>query len=310
MQAEGFDGPEALRAVEVDPGEPGAGRVRIAVRAAGVNPADAKTLRGVFGRGRLPVRPGSEVSGVVTAVGEGAEGPLGPLRVGDEVVAFRVSGGYAAELVAPASAVLPKPSGLGWEAAAGLLLAGTTAAHLVEATRVASGETVLVHGASGAVGTLAVQLARSRGARVLGTTSERGEAVVRRLGAEPLRYGPGLEGRVREAAPEGVDAALDTAGTAEALDVSVALVAERSRVATVAGFEHAARLEGVLLLGGGAGADPGTALRDAARPGLLELAGRGELEVVLGPSFPLREAAAALALVESGRAGGKVVLLP
>ncbi|KZX19777.1 hypothetical protein ACH61_03129 [Rathayibacter tanaceti] len=66
----------------------------------------------------------------------------------------------------------------------------------------------------------------------------------------------------------------------------------------------------MLLLGGGAGADPGTALRDAARPGLLELAGRGELEVVLGPSFPLREAAAALALVESGRAGGKVVLLP
>ncbi|WP_258065243.1 NADP-dependent oxidoreductase [Rathayibacter sp. AY2B3] len=310
MQAEGFDGPEALRAVEVDPGEPGPGRVRIAVRAAGVNPADAKLLRGMFGRGRVPVRPGSEIAGVVTAVGEGAEGLLGPIRVGDEVVAFRVSGGYSAELVAPASAVLPKPAGLGWAAASGLLLAGTTAEHLVEATRVRSGDTVLVHGASGAVGSLAVQLAVARGARVLGTTSERGEEVVRRFGAEPLRYGAGLEERVRAVAPGGVDVALDTAGTDEALDASVALVADRSRIATVAGFEHAARLGGILMLGGGPGADPGTALRDAARAGLLERAGRGELEVVLGPSFALTEAAAALALVESGRARGKMVLLP
>ncbi|PPF65310.1 alcohol dehydrogenase [Rathayibacter tritici] len=310
MQAEGFDGPEALRAVQVDPGEPALGRVRIAVRAAGVNPADAKLLRGMFGRGRVPVRPGSEVSGVVTAVGEKPEGPLGPIRVGDEVVAFRVSGGYAEEMVAPASAVLPKPGGLDWAAAAGLLLAGTTAEHLVEATRVCSGDTVLVHGASGAVGTLAVQLAVSRGARVLGTTSERGEDVVRRFGAEPLRYGAGLADRVRALATDGVDAALDTAGTDEALDTSVDVVADRSRIATIAGFEHAARLGGILLLGGGPGADSGTALRDAARPGLLERAGRGELQVVLGPAFPLREAAAALALVESGRARGKVVLLP
>ncbi|PPH69250.1 alcohol dehydrogenase [Rathayibacter rathayi] len=310
MQAEGFDGPEALRAVEVDPGEPAPGRVRIAVRAAGVNPADAKLLRGVFGRGRVPVRPGSEVSGVVTAVGEKSEGPLGPIRVGDEVVAFRVSGGYTAELIAPASAVLPKPGGLDWASAAGLLLAGTTAEHLVQATRVSSGDTVLVHGASGAVGTLAVQLAVTRGARVLGTTSERGEDVVRRFGAEPLRYGAGLADRVRALATNGIDAALDTAGTDEALDASVNLVADRSRIATIAGFEQAARLGGILMLGGGPNADSGTALRDAARPGLLERAGRGELEVVLGPSFPLREAAAALALVESGRARGKVVLLP
>lgn len=310
MQAEGFDGPEGLRGVEVDPGAPAAGRVRIRVRAAGVNPADAKLLRGLFGRGRTPVRPGSEVSGLVTAIGDDAAGPLGPLAVGDEVVAFRVSGGYAQELVVPASSVLPKPAALGWEGAAGLLLAGTTAVHLLDATGVTAGETVLVHGASGAVGSLVVQLARARGARVLGTAGERGEATVRRFGGEPLRYGPGLEARVRAAAPEGVDAALDTAGTEEALDASVALVADRSRIATIAGFEHAARLGGVLMLGGGAGADPGTELRAAARGPLLALAGRGELEVVLGPSFPLEDAAAALALVESGRAGGKVVLLP
>ena len=91
-----------------------------------------------------------------------------------------------------------------------------------------------------------------------------------------------LEQRVRGAAPDGVDVALDTAGTDEALDVSVAVVADRSRIATIAGFEHAERLGGVLRLGGGAGADPGTALRDSAREPLVEAAGRGELEVVLG----------------------------
>lgn len=310
MQADDFEGPAALRPVEVDPGEPGPGRVRLRVRAAGVNPADAKLLRGAFGRGRTPVRPGSEVSGVVTAVGDEAIGPLGPLSVGDEVVAFRVSGGYAEELVVPASAVLPKPEALDWRAAAGLLLTGATAVHLLEATRVAAGDTVLVHAASGGVGTLVVQLARARGARVIGTAGESGAAVVRRFGGEPVRYGAGLEQRVRRLAPEGVDVALDIAGTDEALDVSVALVADRARIATVAGFEHATRLGGILLLGGGPGADAGTELRDAARGPLLELAGRGELEVVLGPSFPLVDAAEALALVESGRAGGKVVLLP
>ncbi|OOB89460.1 quinone oxidoreductase family protein, partial [Rathayibacter sp. VKM Ac-2630] len=168
MQADDHSG-TSLHAVEVDPGEPGPGSVRVRVRAAGVNPSDAKLLRGDFGRGRTPVRPGSEVSGVVTAVGEGAVGPLGPLRVGDEVVAFRVAGGWSGELIARASSVLPKPAGLGWEAAAGLLLTGTTAVHLLEAVRVAAGETVLVHGASGAVGSLLVQLAVARGARVLGT---------------------------------------------------------------------------------------------------------------------------------------------
>ncbi|QHC65773.1 zinc-binding dehydrogenase [Rathayibacter sp. VKM Ac-2759] len=310
MQADDFGGPSALHPVEVDPGEPGPGRVRLRVRAAGVNPSDAKLLSGVFGRGRTPVRPGSEVSGVVTAVGADAIGPLGPLAVGDEVVGFRVSGGFAEEVVVPATSVLPKPAGLGWEAAAGLLLTGTTAVHLLEATRVAAGDTVLVHGASGSVGSLVVQLARARGARVIGTASERGAAVVQRFGGEPVGYGEGLEERVRDLAPGGIDVALDTVGTEEALDASVALVADRSRIATIAGFEHAARLGGILLLGGGDGADPGTAIRQAARAPLLESAGRGELVVALGRSFPLSEAAEALALVASGRAGGKVVLLP
>ncbi|WKK70603.1 zinc-binding alcohol dehydrogenase family protein [Rathayibacter oskolensis] len=111
MQADDFGGPSALHPVEVDPGEPGPGRVRLRVRAAGVNPSDAKLLSGVFGKGRTPVRPGSEVSGVVTAVGADAVGPLGPLAVGDEVVGFRVSGGFAEEVVVPATSVLPSRRG-------------------------------------------------------------------------------------------------------------------------------------------------------------------------------------------------------
>ncbi|NQX28173.1 NADP-dependent oxidoreductase [Microbacteriaceae bacterium VKM Ac-2854] len=301
-----YGSPDELRVVDVVVPAPGPGHLNIRVKAAGVNPADAKLVRGLFGRGaRLPLHPGSEVSGVVSAVGADV-----PFAVGDEVVAYRVSGGYAQELQTKTSAVLRKPAALGFEAAAGLLLTGATATHLIEATHVDRGDIVLVHGASGSVGLLAVQLARLRGARVIGTASERNHELLRRLGAEPVVYGAGLVDRVRELAPTGVDASLDTIGTDEALDASVALTHQKARIATIAGFARASAIGGIKKLGGGPGADPGTSLRDAARAGLLQLAGEGKLEVVLGESFPVEKAAEALALVESGHAGGKVVLIP
>lgn len=301
-----YGGPEELRVVDVEVPAPGPGHLNIRVNAAGVNPSDAKSIRGLFGRGaRLPLHPGSEVSGVVSAVG-----PDVPFAIGDEVVAYRVSGGFAQELQTKTAAVLRKPPALGWEAAAGLLLTGVTATHLIEATHVDRGDVVLVHGASGSVGLLAIQLARLRGARVIGTASERNHELLRRFGAEPVAYGPGLVERVRELAPAGIDAALDTIGTDEALDASVALTHQKARIATIAGFARASAIGGVKKLGGGPGADPGTSLRESARAGLLQLAGEGTLEVVLGPTFPLEKAAEALALVESGHAGGKVVLIP
>lgn len=311
IQAPGYGEPESLELVEVELPAPGAGEVRIAVRASGVNPADLKQLRGMFGRreGITSVRLGSEASGVVVEVGPDAVGPAGPIAVGDEVIAYRITGGYAEEIIAKASSVLPKPPTLSWERAAGLLAVGVTAEHLLEATRVAEGDRVIVHGASGGVGFAAVQLARLRGARVLGTASPTNHDRLIALGAGAIDYGPGLVERLRERLPDGADVALDTVGTDEALDASVELVADRSRIATIAGFQRAAEL-GILLLGSGPGADPGTEIRAAARLPLVKLAGEGKLDVVVGRTLPLAEAGAALRFLEEGHPGGKVILVP
>ena len=126
----------------------------------------------------------------------------------------------------------------------------------------ATGGTVLVHGAAGGVGGLVVQLARRRGARVIATASARNHDYLRSLGAEPVTYGEGLEDRVRALAPDGVDAAIDTVGTDEAIDVSLALVGDPRRVVSIAGYRR--RDTGIFLIGGGG--DPGTEIRDAARP--------------------------------------------
>src|SRR4051794_34767231 len=157
--APAYGGPEVLSVVDQPVRDPGPGEARVEVRAAGVNPADWKSYTGTFGAdpARLPLRLGFEVAGVVTAVGPDAVGPAGPLAVGDEVIGFRVSGGYVADLVAPASALVPKPASLGWEPAGGLMLAGATAVHALTATDVGQGDTVLVHGAAGGVGLMAIQ---------------------------------------------------------------------------------------------------------------------------------------------------------
>lgn len=288
---------------------PESGQVTISVKAASVNPADLKQLRGMFGGSTFPLRLGSEVSGIVTATGPDAVGPAGPIEVGDEVVGYPVRGGFAEELTVKASSVLPKPTGLGWGEAAGLLVGAVTAFHLVEATSVSTGDRVIVHAALGNVGLAAVQLARLRGAEVIGTVRPGRESELEPFGAVAVAYGPGLEDRLRAVLSDGADAALDTIGSDEALDASVALVSDRHRIATIAGFERAAEL-GIQLLGGGAGADPGTALRQGARLELLRLAGDG---LLVGPDiipFPLAQVQDALTLVGSGHAGGKVVLTP
>lgn len=304
VEIEEFGGPEVLRLVERDLPAPGEGEVRIAVRAAGVNPADLKVRAGHFG-GTLPRRLGSEVAGVVTEVGPGVD----DVAVGDEVIAFRVVGGYASDLIAPRDALTPKPASLPWEQAAGLMLTGATAVHLLAATAVRDGDVVLVHGASGGVGQMVVQLAALRGARVIGTGSPRSHEVLRELGADPVAYGDGLADRVRELAPDGVDVALDLVGTEEALAVSLALVADPERIATIANFDTAGAA-GARVLGNGPGADPGDEIRYAARPELARLAGEGRLRVRVAATFPLADVAQAHRLVGEGHATGKVVLLP
>ncbi|WP_371667167.1 NADP-dependent oxidoreductase [Streptomyces sp. NBC_00289] len=309
--ASAYGGPEVLSVIDEPVQEPGPGQVRIAVRAAGVNPFDHKVYSGALGTdpANLPLRLGSEAAGVVTAVGAGAAGPAGPVEVGDEVIAYRASGAYAADLVVPASSVVPKPAGLSWEQAGGLLAVGATAVHVLEAIGLRKGESVLVHGAAGGVGLTAVQLAVARGATVLATASPAKHDLLRDLGAIPIAYGPGLADRVRAAAPGGVHAAADLVGTDEAVDVSVELVADRSRIATIAGFGRGAQA-GIKLLGGGPGADPGTDVRAAARLQLTEAAAAGRLRVLVAGSYPLSEAAAAHRQIMTGHTSGKIVLVP
>ena len=305
VQAQAYGGPEVLQITRTDTPVPGPGEVLVEVRAAGVNQADAKVYGGVWGTdpAKLPIPLGFEVAGVVAAVGEGVTSRA----VGDEVIAHPVRGGYATEVVAPEHVVIAKPAGLGWPEASGLLLTGTAAAHAVTAAGVTEGDTVLVHGAAGGVGLVAVQLAGLRGATVIGTAAPGQHDLLRELGAEPVTYGEGLLGRVRDVAPGGVDAALDLAGTDEALDVSLALVEDRSRIATIANFDRGPK-EGIRVLG--AGGEEGKEIREAAAPELAELAASGKLRVFVEATFPLTEVVAAHGLLASRKATGKIVLLP
>jgi NADPH2:quinone reductase len=291
---------------EYDAPPPRRGEVTITVRAAGMNPADMKHVA----RGDLadfPTAIGYEVAGVVSRVGADTEIGSGPVAVGDEVLAFRISGGWATEVTVAARDVFAKPAALTFGEAANLLLAGCTASEMLQVTHVGEGDTILVHGASGAVGVSALQQAALRGARVVGTAAAGRFGVVARYGGVPVAYGAGLEQRVRDVAPEGVAAALDCVGTDEAVDVSLALVADRQRIVTIAAFERA-RVEGFPAIAGSLPASQ--AYRDAVRADLVRLAGEGRLEVPVARTFPLADAPEAAQLLMSQHPGGKLVLEP
>jgi NADPH:quinone reductase len=168
---------------------------------------------------------------------------------------------------------------------------------------------VLVHGAAGGVGLVVVQLAAGRGAQVIATASPAKHELLRGLGATPVAYGDGLADRVRAAAQDRVDAAIDTVGTDEAVDVSLELVADHGRIATIAAFGRAAG-DGIKLLGGGPGADPGEEVRAAAWQQLTAEAEAGRLQVFVGAAYPMTEVAAAHRESMAGHATGKIVLVP
>ena len=311
MVATAFGGPEVLAVVDVPVRQPGPGEVVVAVRAIGVNPGDWWAYSGRLGSdpSTLPLRLGLEAAGVVVATGGEVTGPAGPVSVGDEVIACRVDGAYAGTLVVPAEAVVPKPPTLSFTEAAALLVSGTTAFHALMATGVEPGNIVVVHGASGGVGLMAVQLAVASGARVIGTAGEGHHAALRELGAEPVTYGPGLADRLRRLAPDRVDAVVDAVGTDEAIDASLPLVRHPRQVATLAGFGRG-RAAGIQLLGRVPGADPGTAVRAAARLDVARRAAVGELVVRVARCYSLEDAAAAHRESAAGHPGGKLVLVP
>jgi NADPH:quinone reductase len=301
-----FGGPEVLRMTDVEVPDPGPGEVRIDVRAAGMNPADAKHIAPGQDPKLLPLLIGFEVAGTVSALGPDTQLASGGGAVGDSVIASTVSGGYATALTAPASSVFAKPDTLTFPEAANLLLAGTTAADALHASAASAGETVLLHGAAGAVGVSVLQQARQLGVRVVGTASPANFDFVRRFGGTPVEYGPGLLNRVRSAAPEGVASALDTVGSEEAGDVSLALVSDRKRVVTIV-VAARAKADGYVFVG--ASNPKSGPFRAQARPRIVKLAQDGHLVVPMAQTYSFTDAPAAFAALTSPHAPGKLALV-
>jgi NADPH:quinone reductase-like Zn-dependent oxidoreductase len=317
VRATAYGGPEVLELVEVPMPEPATDGVVVEVRATGVNPIDWKLYSGGFHAvddkhreavgftAGLPPKLGLECAGVVVEVGPEVD----DVDLGAEVIVYPVTAAYADYVAVPRSALISKPTGLSWPQAGALMLPGTTATHALQAAGVGEGDTVLIHGGSGGVGLMAMQLAAAVGATVIATAAAGNHDLLSRLGASPVSYGPGLLDRVRQVAPGGITAALDLVGTDEALDTSLALVEDRQRIASIAGTDRRANA-GIKLLGNGPGQDMGTEIRHAARAGLAERAGAGDLEVLVCATYPLDQVAQAHKAGLEGHAPGRLVLLP
>ncbi|MER7860407.1 NADP-dependent oxidoreductase [Amycolatopsis japonica] len=282
--------PDVLRLDEAPLPEPGPGQVRVAVKAAGVNPIDWKIRSGAMAEVRpvdFPHILGLELAGVVDAVGEGAG-----FAVGDEVFGWSETGTYAE--YALASTVIRKPAGLSWAEAAALPIAGETALRVLGELEVKPGETVVIHGASGQVGRIATQAAVALGATVIGLAGASSLDEVKALGAVPVQYGDGWLARVRSVAPDGVDAVFDAAGFG-VLGDSVELLGSPDRLITIA--DPAAYAQGLKFSAGGS----------ETQAVLEDLVARG-LKLKLGSSYALADAASAHRESATGHAGGKITL--
>lgn len=297
-----YGGPEVMEYGDVRDPKVGPDTVLVKVRAVSVNPVDWKCREGhldgildtVF-----PVVPGWDVSGVVVQPGMSVP----EFSVGDEVIGYvredyLCRGTFAEYVAAPVRTLARKPRNFSFEEAAGLPLAGLTAYQVItKVLEVKRGESVLVHAAAGGVGSIAVQLARHLGARVIGTASEAHHDFVRELGGEPVTYGEGLAERVRALAPDGVDAAFDTVG-GDTTKISANLLAPEGRLASIADPD-------VVDYGGRywfVRPDAGDLLR------LTELAEQGVITVHVTRTFPLERAAEAHRLSQEGHTRGKIVL--
>lgn len=303
MAIEEYGGPERLTQMELPDPKVGPDTVLVRVRAAGVNPVDWKIREGYLESAfpsHFPLVPGWDVAGEVVMTGPAVTA----FAAGDEVFGYvrrdHIQFGTYAELVpAPERTLADKPVRFSWPESGGLPLAGLTAYQALQAVHTGAGDTVLIHGAAGGVGHLAVQLARALGAeRVIGTASEANHDFVRSLKAEPVSYGPGLVDRVRQLAPDGVDVALDLFG-GDALTDSVRLLTRPDRLASTADPAEVRRLGGVYIF-----VKPSTADLTV----LAGLADAGRLTVHVERTFSLAQAAEAMRLVQTGHVRGKVVL--
>jgi NADPH:quinone reductase-like Zn-dependent oxidoreductase len=304
MRAVRFDeygGVEVLKVVDVPRPVPGAGQVLVQVKAAGINPGEAKIRAGQLHSrwpATFPSGQGSDLAGIVTETGPAVTG----FAAGDEVIGWTDNRASQAEYaVVEAQHLTAKPAGVPWEVAGALFVAGATAYASVQAVSLTEGDTVVVSGASGGVGSLAVQLARRTGATVIGLASAANHPWLARHDVIPVTYGDGVADRIRQASGR-VDAFIDTFG-AGYVELALELGVDPSRIDTIADFEAAARY-GVKADGNAAGASAAV---------LAELAGliaAGELEVPIAATFPLDRVQDAYRRLAEGHLLGKIVLLP
>ncbi|RII17096.1 Quinone oxidoreductase 1 [Streptomyces sp. YIM 130001] len=297
---ETFGGPEVLQLRDVPEPHAAAGEVRVRVTAVGLNPMDwllasAPEAAQRFGI-TLPSGFGTDIAGVVDEVGAGVSG----FSVGDRVYGGAVGRAAADHVVVDPStgSLLHTPAGIGDEVAGTLSVAGLTAAAALASAGVKAGDTVLVGGAAGGVGVLTVQLAGLAGARVIGTASESTFGFLRQFGVEPVTYGPGLEDRVRELAPDGVSAATDLFG-AEAAEAALALGVPAERIATIA---VGANPPGGVRATGGFEARP----EDLQR--VAHAVATGEITVPIAATFPVSRIREAVELQAGRHVHGKVVV--
>ncbi|WP_448811380.1 NADP-dependent oxidoreductase [Agromyces bauzanensis] len=303
-------GPEVLTLVEGPTPEAPAGVVVVEVRAAGVNPVDAKIRSGVRGARDFstPQGMGADAAGVVVVVGEGVD----RVAVGDEVIVHGATGAYATHLVAKPSQLTPKPAAVSFEQGAALGVPAGTAYQVLRSLGLREGETLLLHAGAGAVGQSAIQFARAWGANVVATASPANHERLRELGAVPITYGPGLLERLREASPKGYDVALDAAGTDEAIEASLELVPDHSRVATIVRMKDAADL-GIRTWSSAIPSTMGPEELRLRAEGIAEaarLAAEGRYHIEIAARYPLAEAADAQRESETGHVRGKIVLIP
>ena len=283
--------PSVLQVLEVEPASPPPGKIRVAMRAAGLNPADYKTFRGTYGDPKLPSRLGRELAGVVESLGEGVTG----IAVGDEVFGNVANLALADLVVTNPNNMARKPAGLPWEVAGCLALAGQTAWDAMESQRVTDADTVLVSAAAGGVGTIIAQLALLKGATVIGTASEANHDCLAKRGILPVAYGPGLADRIAAVGTPTV--AFDQHGR-ETIEAALSLGVPPERINTIA--MDPGEL-GVQRVGRG---PINTDTLDA----LAALVVDGSLVVEIEAVFPLDQVVEAYERLEGGHVRGKIVV--
>ena len=291
---------DVLEVVDVPRPVPGPGEVLVRVRAAAINIGEAKIRRGLLHErwpATFPSGQGSDLAGVIEEVGPGVTEPA----VGDDVLGHTdLRASQADYVVVEAADVVPKPPAVPWEVAGSLFVAGTTAFATVRAVSVGEGDTLVVAGAAGGVGSIAVQLASMHGAKVIGLAGAANHQWLRDHGVVPVSYGDGTIERIGEVAGR-VDAFIDAFGNGY-VEMALELGVEPARIDTIANFAAVERF-GVKGEGSATAADPEV---------LSELAGlvaAGRLEVPIAGTYPLTEVREAYRQLEGGHVRGKIVLL-